>query len=283
MLGAMIGDIAGSRFEFNNIKTKNFTLFTKDCFFTDDTVMTVAVARALLQTGGAQGAFQKALVGEMQALGQKYPNAGYGGFFSRWLQTPHPQPYGSFGNGSAMRVSPCGWAAKTLEEALALAKRSAEVTHDHPAGIRGAQAVAAAVFLARCGKSKEEIRAYTEKNFYPLRETLDEIRPHYTFDETCPGTVPPAMQAFLEAEDFEDSIRLAVSLGGDSDTLAAITGSIAEAYFGIPNSLRRTALSYLPHDFAATIDTFARRFLNEQRQLPGSTPAADKKQNTNPK
>ena len=192
MLGAMIGDIAGSRFEFNNIKTKNFTLFAKDCFFTDDTVMTVAVARALLQTGGAQGAFQKALVGEMQALGQKYPNAGYGGFFSRWLQTPHPQPYGSFGNGSAMRVSPCGWAAKTLEEALALAKRSAEVTHDHPAGIRGAQAVAAAVFLARCGKSKEEIRAYTEKN-------------------------------------FEDSIRLAVSLGGDSDPLAASTGSIGEA------------------------------------------------------
>lgn len=262
MLGAMIGDIAGSRFEFNNIKTKNFTLFTKDCFFTDDTVMTVAVARALLQTGGAQGAFQKALVGEMQALGQKYPNAGYGGFFSRWLQTPNPQPYGSFGNGSAMRVSPCGWAAKTLEEALALAKRSAEVTHDHPAGIRGAQAVAAAIFLARCGKSKEEIRAYIESGFYPLRKTLDKIRPHYTFDETCPGTVPPAMQAFLEAEDFEDSIRLAVSLGGDSDTLAAITGSIAEAYFGIPNSLRRTALSYLPHDFAATLDTFARRFPN---------------------
>lgn len=260
MFGAIIGDIAGSRFEFHNIKTTDFTFFSKDCFFTDDTVMTVAVARALLQTGGAEGAFQTALVSEMQTLGQRYPDAGYGGFFIRWLQMKDPQPYGSFGNGSAMRVAPCGWAAGTLGEALELARRASEVTHNHPDGIKGAQAVSAAIFLAKTGRPKDEIRAYIENDFYPLRKTLAEIRPHYRFDETCPGTVPPAIQAFLEAGDFEDSVRLAVSLGGDSDTLAAITGSIAEAYFGIPQSLRRRALAYLPPDFAATLSTFAARF-----------------------
>lgn len=256
MLGAILGDIAGSRFEFNNIKTKQFTLLADDCFFTDDTVMTIAVARALLQTGGADGAFQTALVSEMRALGKRFPNAGYGSSFINWLHVKEPKPYGSFGNGSAMRVSPCGWAAETLEQALVFAARSAEVTHNHLLGIQGAQAVAAVLFLAKTGHTKAQIRAYTEAHFYRLDSTIDAMRPQYKFDETCQGTVPQAIEAFLEAEDFEDAIRLAISLGGDSDTLAAIAGSMAEAYFGVPAALQRAAYAYLPDDFVQTIQIF---------------------------
>lgn len=276
MLGAIIGDVVGSVYEWNNIKTKDFELFKPNCFFTDDTVMTVAVAKALLETREKQSesrikkrkfgavmyehkkvSFKEELIQQMQAFGRIFPDAGYGGMFRRWLESENPQPYNSFGNGSAMRVSPCGYIAVELDEALALAKASAEVTHNHPEGIKGAQAVAAAIFLARCGKTKDELKKYIEENFYSLDRTLDEIRPNYKFDVTCQGTVPPAIQAFLESTDFEDAIRNAISLGGDSDTLAAITGSIAWAYyrqFGTPISpdlqkIQEKVYTYLPQEF----------------------------------
>lgn len=263
MLGAIIGDVVGSVYEWNNIKTKDFDLFKPNCFFTDDTVMTIAVAKALIVTREKQSkslkkvSFKEELIQQMQAFGRRYPKADYGGMFAKWLVSDNPQPYNSFGNGSAMRVSPCGYIAVELDEALELAKASAEVTHNHPEGIKGAQATASAIFLARYGKSKEKIREYIEENFYTLDRTIDEIRPNYRFDETCQGTVPQAIQAFLESTDFEDAIRNAISLGGDSDTLAAITGSIAWAYyrkFGEPISpdlqkIQETVYTYLPQEF----------------------------------
>lgn len=263
MLGAIIGDVVGSVYEWNNIKTKDFEFFKPNCFFTDDTVMTVAVAKALLLTREKQSkanekiSFKKELIKQMQDFGKRFPNAGYGGMFAGWLVSDNPKPYNSFGNGSAMRVSPCGYIAVTLDEALLLAKVSAEVTHNHPEGIKGAQVIAAAIFLARCNRSKEEIKEYIEENFYTLDKTLDEIRPSYSFNETCQETVPQAIQAFLESTDFEDAIRNAISLGGDSDTLAAITGSIAWAYyrqFGFPISpdlqkMQDKVYTYLPQEF----------------------------------
>lgn len=263
MLGAIIGDVVGSVYEWNNIKTKNFELFKPDCFFTDDTVMTVAVAKALIVSIEKQAksnekiSFKKELVKQMQDFGKRYPNRGYGRMFAQWLKAETPTPYNSFGNGSAMRVSPCGYIAVNLDEALMLSKASAEVTHNHPESIKGAQAIAAAIFLARCEKSKDEIKAYIEQNFYTLDKTLDEIRPNYKFNETCQGTVPQAIQAFLESESFEDAIRNAISLGGDSDTLTAITGSIAWAYyrqFSMPLStdlqnIQDKVYTYLPQEF----------------------------------
>ena len=216
MLGAIIGDVVGSVYEWNNIKTKDFEFFKPNCFFTDDTVMTVAVAKALLLTREKQSkanekiSFKKELIKQMQDFGKRFPNAGYGGMFAGWLVSDNPKPYNSFGNGSAMRVSPCGYIAVTLDEALLLAKVSAEVTHNHPEGIKGAQVIAAAIFLARCNRSKEEIKEYIEENFYTLDKTLDEIRPSYSFNETCQETVPQAIQAFLESTDFEDAIRNAI-------------------------------------------------------------------------
>lgn len=276
MLGAIIGDVVGSVYEWHNIKTKDFELFKPNCFFTDDTVMTVAVAKALLETREKQSrslikmkingaitydfkkvSFKEELIRQMQNFGRRYPNAGYGGMFARWIVSDNPQPYNSFGNGSAMRVSPCGYIAVNLNEALLLSKASAEVTHNHPEGIKGAQATAAAIFLAKCSKSKEEIKEYIQDNFYPLNKSLDEIRPNYRFDETCQETVPQAIQAFLESTDFEDAIRNAISIGGDSDTIAAIAGSIAWAYyrqFGPPISpdlqkIQEKVYTYLPQEF----------------------------------
>lgn len=234
MYGAIIGDIVGSKYEFNNIKTKDFPFISRGCRFTDDTVMTVAVARALLRCRAEEAPLKQILVQEMQLLGRRYPNAGYGGMFSSWLYEKDPQPYNSFGNGSAMRVSPCGLIAATLEEAVGLARASAEVTHNHPEGIQGAEATAAAIFLARIGKDKEEIGRYICRHYYDLSQTLDEIRPDYSFNETCQDTVPQAIIAFLESTSFEDAIRNAISLGGDSDTLAAITGAIAWSYYRFP-------------------------------------------------
>ncbi len=231
MYGAIIGDIAGSKYEFNSIKTKDFPFIARGCEFTDDTVMTVAVARALLMCLEDGRAFKPELVRQMQTLGRRYPNAGYGGRFLCWLYRKHPEPYHSYGNGSAMRVSPCGLMAVTLEEATGLARASAEVTHDHPAGIAGAEAAAAAVFLAKTGESKERIRDYIRAHYYPLDRTLDDIRPKYRFDVTCQGSVPQSIQAFLEADSYEDTVRNAISLGGDSDTQAAIAGAIAWSYY----------------------------------------------------
>lgn len=245
MLGAIIGDIVGSIYERNSIKTKNFKFWGAGCTFTDDTVMTLAVADAILEHLREKEEFKETLVKKMQAFGRKYPFAGYGKSFANWIYSECPEPYNSFGNGSAMRVSACAWLFGDLQSVIQCARQSAEVTHNHPEGIKGAEAVAAAVFLAKNKHSKEEIKKYIEDNYYPLNMKLNEIRQRYHFDVTCQGTVPQAIIAFLESESFEDAIRNAVSLGGDSDTLAAITGSIAEAYYGIPKDIQEKAMGYL--------------------------------------
>ena len=268
MIGAIIGDTAGSTYEFANEKTKDFPLFAPRSSYTDDSIMTIAVGSALLRASEKGMDFSGAVVHEMRRLGRAYPSpmGGYGTGFQVWLLSAKPEPYGSYGNGSAMRASPCGEIAKTLEEALCLARQSAEVTHNHPDGIRGAQAVAAAVYLARSGESKEAIRRYIDANFYPLIETVAQIRPEYAFESSCRRTVPQAMTAFLESENFEDAIRTAVSLGGDSDTLTCITGSVAWAYYarrGLDERmrvLRNRAMELLPPDLREVVDRWERRF-----------------------
>lgn len=252
MLGAIVGDVVGSIYEWHNIKTKNFPLFQARCFFTDDTVMTVAVAEAVASDGD--------FAYHLRQWGRRYPGAGYGGRFGAWLCAADPAPYGSWGNGSAMRVSPCAWAVPCdlpLEEGLqrvgALAEASAAVTHDHEEGIRGAVCTARAIWLMRRGRRegrvedyRARVRAEAERCYGGrMARSLDQIRPHYRFDESCQGTVPEAIIAFLEADGFEDAIRNAISLGGDSDTLAAITGSIAEGAWGVPDWIRERAESYL--------------------------------------
>lgn len=241
MMGAIIGDIVGSVYEWNNIKTKEFPLFQDKCFFTDDTVMTIAVAEGLMN-GGTKADF----IDAMKKYGRMYPDAGYGGRFGSWLFSDSREPYHSWGNGSAMRTAAVGWWFDSIEETRAMAARAAGVTHDHPEGIKGAESTAAAIFLARTGHSKAEIKEYVEREFgYDLSPTLDEIRPGYRFSESCQGTVPQAIIAFLESTDFEDAIRNAISLGGDSDTLAAITGSIAEAAYGVPQWIQNQAWEHL--------------------------------------
>ena len=241
MYGAILGDIIGSPFEFDRgNKTKEFDLFTKGCDFTDDSVMTIAVGEALLAVGteATVKKIEEAVVTNMQDWGKRYPYAGYGGRFRYWLRERNPKPYGSYGNGSAMRVSAVGWLYDSLERTREVARATANVTHNHPEGIKGAEATASAIYMARNESSKEEIKEYIEREFhYNLDRTLDEIRPGYHMDETCQRTVPEAIIAFLESKDFEDAIRNAVSLGGDTDTLGAITGSIAEAFYGISDVL----------------------------------------------
>ena len=260
MYGAILGDIVGSPYEFdcNNYKAKDFPLFSRHSDFTDDTVMTLAVAKALLSSRGQDDtAIKAALVREMQQLGRAYPDRGYGTHFNGWLYEDAPQPYQSYGNGSAMRVSPAAWLAEDMTEALHLAQLTAEVTHDHPEGIKGAQATAAAVFLARTGCSRADIRAYVERVFgYDLGRTCDEIRPTYHHVESCQETVPQAITAFLESTGFEDALRTAVSLGGDSDTLAAITGSIAEAFYGVPENLKQECRQRLTPELAGILEKF---------------------------
>lgn len=256
MIGAIIGDIAGSTYEFHSIKTKDFPLFAPGSSYTDDSLMSIAVASALIQTGEGHVGFKSHVVTSMRQIAAKYPcpMGGYGGRFRHWLVSSNPRPYGSFGNGSAMRVSPCGDVAATLDEALELARQSAEVTHNHPEGIKGAQATAEAILLMRMARqSGGDIEAYkkrlrnliTDRFDYDLSRTLDDIRPTYRFNESCQATVPEAITAFLESTGFEDAIRNAISLGGDSDTLAAITGGIAEAAYGIPRWIIDKAWSYL--------------------------------------
>ena len=267
MIGAIIGDIVGSVYEWNNIKTKEFPFFQDKCFFTDDTVMTIAVAQGLMD-GGTEDDF----IDAMKKYGRMYPNAGYGGRFGAWLFSDSRQPYHSWGNGSAMRVSPCGWVmdcgftARTgmwPSNGRERARLSATVTHDHPEGIKGAMAVADAIFMCRyyfgdyCGddetpinndpaECKRRIKKHLESEYdYDLSSSLDEIRPTYRFNESCQDTVPQAFIAFLESTDFEDAIRNAISLGGDSDTLAAITGGIAEAAYGVPQWMKEKAWEYL--------------------------------------
>ena len=259
LLGAIAGDIIGSCYERHSTKRTDFELFSERSRFTDDTVMTVANAGWLL-TGDS-------LLGIMQEYGNKYLRVGYGGSFWRWLRSDDPQPYNSWGNGSAMRVSPVGWAFGTLEETLEAAKRSAEVTHNHPEGIKGAQAVAASVYLARNGRSKEEIKAYVEQTFgYDLSRTCDEIRPHYRFDVSCQGSVPESIIAFLESTDYESAVRLAVSLGGDADTMGAIAGGIAEAFYKeIPDYICAETLKRLPAEFTEVMKHFYAKFCDGQK------------------
>ena len=262
MLGAIIGDIVGSRFERHNIKSKDFEFFSrsKGCRTTDDSIMTLAVAQAILDCEGRFKKLDKYAVDRMQEFGRKYPYAGYGGQFRRWIEEKRPRPYNSWGNGSAMRVSPCGYAAQTLSETISLSKAVTEVTHNHPEGIKGAEATAVAIYLARTGKSKAEIHDYIEDHYYKIRFTLDEIRATYQFDVSCQGSVPQALEAFFESTDFEDCIRNAISIGGDSDTIAAIAGGIAEAYYGIPKDIREIALYFLDEDQIEIVDNFESRY-----------------------
>jgi ADP-ribosylglycohydrolase len=253
MIGAIAGDIIGSIYEARSIKTKDFPLFQEHSFFTDDSVLTVAVADTILHGGGYADRFRDYY--------RRYTGRGYGGRFHEWAKSDDPRPYGSYGNGSAMRVSPVGFAFDDLETVLAEAKRSAEVTHDHPEGIKGAQAVAVAIFLARTDSSKAEIRSCIESTFeYDLSGSLDAVRPDYHFDETCQGTVPAAMLSFLESTDFEDAVRNAVSLGGDSDTLACIAGSIAQAHYGVPFFIEQEALSRLDPELRSITEKFMAKF-----------------------
>jgi ADP-ribosylglycohydrolase len=282
MLGAIIGDIVGSVYEWNNIKTKDFALFRDDCFFTDDTVMTIATAEALMHGGEADD-----FIDAYKAWGRRYPDAGYGLRQNSWIHSADRQPYNSWGNGSAMRVSPCAWVLDYTSygsddwpiAGWEYVRRSAAVTHNHPAGIQGAEATAAAILLGRIyaaghaidgGKPwtldelKAAIKRWIEANIgYDLSRTLDEIRPTYLFNESCQDTVPQAITAFLESTDFEDAIRGAISLGGDSDTLAAITGSIAEAAYGVPAWIRDKALGYLDEPTRAVYDRWT-RYLEER-------------------
>lgn len=245
MKGAITGDIIGSRYEWNNIKTKKFPLFGKGCFPTDDSMMTLAVASAIMKTKKDGSDLGENTVFYMKKYGRKYPDAGYGGHFYGWLFSEDSAPYNSWGNGSAMRVSPCGFAAKSLEEAESFAETTAAVTHNHPEGIKGAKATAAAIFLAKSGKSKEEIKEYILEKYYDIDFTLDEIRADYRFDVSCQGSVPQALEAFFESTGFEDCIRNAVSIGGDSDTVAAIAGGVAEAYYSVPDEIFAMASEYM--------------------------------------
>lgn len=259
MYGAILGDIIGSPYEFDRgNKSKDFEMFEGDAGFTDDTVMTIAVAEALIATLGEDDEeIKESLVYSMRRWAKKYPDAGYGGRFRGWLASTDPKPYGSYGNGSAMRVSSAGWLYDTLEETLHAAKLTAEVTHDHPEGIKGAQATAAAIFMARTGSSKEDIKNYIISEFgYDLSRTCDEIRPSYRHVESCQETVPEAITAFLEGESFEDVIRTAVSLGGDCDTLTCIAGSMAEAFYGVPEDLLDECILRVPAEMYEVIQSF---------------------------
>ena len=277
MIGAILGDMIGAPYEFDRGgKTKDFPLFSDDSHYTDDTVMTIAVAEALLDASGQPDeAIRAAVAASMQEWGRRYPNAGYGMRFKKWLRMKDPQPYGSYGNGSAMRVSSAGWLFDSLSETRRIARLTAEVTHNHPEGIKGAEAAASAIYLARIGTPKGGIRDYMVHEFhYDLSRSCDEIRPTYRHDESCQRTVPEAVTAFMEGKDFEDVVRTAVSLGGDCDTLTCIAGSIAEACYGVPAILEAQCAARLPRDMLDVLRRFDdARSLSSKR--PGAATAVD--------
>ncbi len=260
MIGAILGDIIGAPYEFDQgNKSKEFPLFIGRSRYTDDSVMTIAIAEAILSWNQEDGidALRELAVSRMKEWIVRYPTAGYGGMFYDWSKRREPKPYNSFGNGAAMRISSVGWLFDTLVETRAAAKAVTEVTHNHPEGIKGAEATASAIFLARTGTGKEEIKEYIEREFdYDLSRTLDEIRPRYHHVESCQETVPEAITAFLEGVDFEDCIRNAVSLGGDCDTLTCITGGIAEAFYGVPDELQTECLERIPQDMQDVLKRF---------------------------
>ena len=260
MLGAIIGDIVGSRFEWNNHRDKDFEFLTYKCFPTDDSIMSLAVAQAILVSKPDHSDLSKNAVECMQSVGRNYPNCGYGGSFHGWIFSDNPKPYNSYGNGAAMRVSAAGFAAESLEEAKELSKLVTEVSHNHPEGIKGAEATAVAIYMAKTGSSILEIRDYINENYYPMNFTLDEIRDTYQFNETCQETVPQALQAFFESTGFEDAIRNAISIGGDSDTVAAICGGVAEAYYGIPTDIRKHALTFLDQKLMQLLILFENKY-----------------------
>lgn len=266
MTGAIIGDVVGSRFEFDNYKSKEFELFNTECDFTDDSVMTIAIAKALQPYDGRitdYEAFKKELVEVMHEVGRRYPHCGYGGRFLVWMMRNYTEPYYSYGNGSAMRISPVGWFASSLEECEKLATATAEVTHNHPEGIKGAVSVAGAIYLARTGHCMDEIKEYVSK-FYTVDFTLDEIRKDYEFEVSCQKSVPQAFEVFFESTSFEDAIRNAISIGGDSDTIAAIAGSIAEAFYGVDEDMKETALSYLDEYLLEIAENFIDKFMKKE-------------------
>ena len=260
MLGAIIGDIAGSRFEFNNYRAKDFTFFTGECCFTDDTVMRLAICAAILACEGNYSTLGQLTVQKMQEIGRPYPHCGYGGRFYSWMYTENPQPYNSYGNGSAMRVSGVVYAANNMEQVKQLSLMVTDVTHNHPEGIKGAEATAVAAFMAKQGADMQAIKDYIDANYYPMDFTLDGIRDSYMFNETCQNTVPQALMAFFESTSYEDAIRNAISIGGDSDTLAAITGAIAECYYGIPQKLREQGMSYLDERLLGVLRAFEEKY-----------------------
>ncbi len=279
MIGAIIGDIVGSRFEFNNHRNKDFELFAEDCQVTDDSIMTLAVAKAIMETNKKikpsldgndydsdyYSLLEKQTIKYMQQIGRKYPNCGYGGMFSKWVFSDEPRPYNSFGNGAAMRISPVGFVARSESEACRLSEVVTGVTHDHEEGIKGAAATVVAIYMARSGFAKSEIRNKIISSYYSLNFTIDGIRDSYQFNETCQDTVPQAMEAFLESTSFEDAIRNAISIGGDSDTLAAITGAVAEAYYGVPDELKEKALSYLDDELRSIFNDWS-EFISRKNQ-----------------
>ena len=269
MIGAIIGDIVGSRFEWNNIKSKDFEFLTYKCFPTDDSVMTLALAQAILVSKPDHSDLSKNAVECMQSVGRNYPDCGYGGGFHKWMFSDDPKPYNSFGNGAAMRVSAAGFAANSIEEAKELSRIITEVTHNHPEGIKGAEATAVAIYMAKTGSSLLEIRDYIDKNYYPMNFTLDGIRATYKFNETCQDTVPQALMAFFESADFEDAIRNAISIGGDSDTLAAICGGVAEAYYGVPAEIRKHALTFLDQQLLKILVAFENKFPPVMERMVG--------------
>ena len=260
MLGAIIGDIVGSRFECNNHRSKDFEFLTYKCFPTDDSIMSLAIAQAILISKKDYSDLSKNAIECMQNVGRNYPNCGYGGSFYGWIFSDDPKPYNSYGNGAAMRVSAAGFAANSIEEAKKLSRLVTEVSHNHPEGIKGAEATAVAIFMAKTGSNIFEIRDYIDKNYYPMNFTLDEIRDTYQFNETCQETVPQALQAFFESTGFEDAIRNAISIGGDSDTVATICGGVAEAYYGIPTDIRKHALTFLDQKLMQLLILFENKY-----------------------
>ena len=256
LYGAITGDIVGSIYEFHNIKTKDFPFFSPNCSITDDSCMTIAVAAAIDDWKKHSGDLSELAIKYMRNIGAKYPHMGYGHGFARWLMSEKPEPYNSWGNGAAMRISAAGWHGNSITEVKKLSYMVTAVTHDHIEGIKGAEATAVAIFLARTGNSKEEIARYITTNYYDWCSSVSELQENYSWDGSCQGTVPPALQCFFESENFEDAIRNAISIGGDSDTIGAITGAVAEAYYGITDGIKEKVKKYIPEELLKNVLEF---------------------------
>lgn len=256
MIGAIVGDIVGSKYEFHNIKTKEFPLFSEGCHFTDDTVMTIAVYKALKECEGDYAKLSQNAIKCMQEYGQMFWNAGYGGNFFLWLTSKEPKPYGSFGNGSAMRVSPVAYFARSIDEVKFLSGEVTKITHNHPEGMKGAEATAVAVWLALNKRTKQEIKEHIEQNYYPLDFDYDDLKQNYKYSVACQNSVPQAIFCFLISNNFEDAIRNVVSIGGDCDTTGAICGAIAGAYYGVPQNIKEQALTFLNEELLDVIKDF---------------------------